>query len=98
MTTDDKIQDEKLKPQIKRETAKISALSSGKIDKSEYLMGEEILPSNESRIIEQVRFTYSEQRKKEMDAITNQNKEPFKMVIIKIEKYLKNQLKKDVIK
>ena len=90
MTTDDKIQDEKLKPQIKRETAKISALSSGKIDKSEYLMGEEILPSNESRIIEQVRFTYSEQRKKEMDAITNQNKEPFKMVIIKIEKYLKN--------
>ena len=90
MTTDDKIQDEKLKPQIKRETAKISALSSGKIDKSEYLMGEGILPSNESRIIEQVRFTYSEQRKKEMDAITNQNKEPFKMVIIKIEKYLKN--------
>ena len=90
MTTDDKIQDEKLKPQIKRETAKISALSSGKIDKSEYLMGEEILPSNESRIIEQVRFTYSEQRKKEMGAITNQNKEPFKMVIIKIEKYLKN--------
>ena len=75
MTTDDKIQDEKLQHKIKRETAKISALSSGKIDKSEYLMGEEIFPSNESRIIEQARFTYSEQRKKEMDAITNQNKE-----------------------
>ena len=75
MTTDDKIQDEKLQHKIKTETAKISALSSGKIDKSEYLMGEEILPSNKSRIIEQARFTYSEQGKKEIDAITNQNKE-----------------------
>ena len=75
MTTDDKIQDEKLQHKIKRETAKISALSSGKIDKSEYLMGEEILPSNKSRIIEQARFTYSQQGKKEIDAITNQNKE-----------------------
>ena len=75
MTTDDKIQDEKLQHKIKRETAKISALSSGKLDKSEYLMGEEILPSNKSRIIEQARFTYSEQGKKEIDAITNQNKE-----------------------
>ena len=75
MTTDDKIQDEKLQHKIKRETAKISASSSGKIDKSEYLMGEEILPSNKSRIIEQARFTYSEQGKKEIDAITNQNKE-----------------------
>ena len=75
MTTDDKIQDEKLQHKIKRETAKISALSSGKIDKSEYLMGEEILPSNKSRIIEQARFTYSEQGKKEIDAIANQNKE-----------------------
>ena len=75
MTTDDKIQDEKLQHKIKRETAKISALSSGKIDKSEYLMGEEILLSNKSRIIDQARFTYSEQGKKEIDAITNQNKE-----------------------
>ena len=75
MTTDDKIQDEKLQHKIKRETAKISALSTRKIDKSEYLMGEEILPSNKSRIIEQARFTYSEQGKKEIDAITNQNKE-----------------------
>ena len=42
-----------------REAAKISALSSGKIDKYEYLTGEEILPSNPSIIIEQTRFTYS---------------------------------------
>ena len=33
-----------------REAAKI-ALSSGKIDKYEYLIGEEILPSNQRQII-----------------------------------------------
>ena len=64
MATLNKIQDEKLQHKIKRETAKISALSSGKIDKSEYLMGEEIFPSNESRIIEQARFTYSATKKR----------------------------------
>ena len=41
------------------EAAKISALSSGKIDKYEYLNGEEILPSNKQEIIEQAKFTYS---------------------------------------
>ena len=35
------------------------ALSSGKIDKCEHLTGEEIVPSDQSRIIEQVSFTYS---------------------------------------
>ena len=45
MATEDKIKDEKLQYDIIRETAKISALSSGKIDKYEYLTGEEILPS-----------------------------------------------------
>ena len=35
------------------------ALSSGKIDKYEYLIGEEILPSNQQQIIEQSKFTYS---------------------------------------
>ena len=38
---------------------KISALSSGKIDKYEYLTGEEILPSNKQQIIEQAKLTYS---------------------------------------
>ena len=38
---------------INREAAKISALSSGKIDKYEYLTGEKILPSNQKQIIEQ---------------------------------------------
>ena len=37
---------EKLQYDKNREAAKISALSSGKIDKYEYLTGEEILPSN----------------------------------------------------
>ena len=47
MTIDDKITDEKVKYDIKREAAKISALSSGKIDK--YLPGEEISPSNQRK-------------------------------------------------
>ena len=59
MTIEDQIRDEKLQYDINREAAKISALSSGKIDKCEYLTGEEILPSNQQQIIEQVNFTYS---------------------------------------
>ena len=59
MTIDDKIKDEKLQYNINREAAKISALLTGKIDKYEYLTGEEILPSDQSRIIEQAKFTYS---------------------------------------
>ena len=39
----DKITDEKLQNDINREAAKISALSSGEIDKYEYLTGQEIL-------------------------------------------------------
>ena len=58
MTIDDKIRDEKLQYDINREAAKISGLSSGKIDKYEYLTGEEILPPNQKRVKEQARFTY----------------------------------------
>ena len=57
MTIEDQIKDEKY--DINREAAKISALSSGKIDKYEYLTGEEILLSNQRQIIEQAKFTYS---------------------------------------
>ena len=39
--------------------AKISALSSGKIDENKYLTGEEILPSNQRQIVEQANFVYS---------------------------------------
>ena len=38
----DQIRDEKLQQEINREAAKISPLSSGKINKYEYLTGEEI--------------------------------------------------------
>ena len=58
MAIDDKINAEKMQYNIKREAAKISALSSGKIDKYEQLTVKEILPSDHSRIIEQAKFTY----------------------------------------
>ena len=47
MTIEDQIRDEKLQYDINREAAELSALPSGKIDKYEYLTGEEILPSNQ---------------------------------------------------
>ena len=59
MTIEDQIKDEKLQYDIDREAAKKSALSSGKVDKYEYLTGEEILLSNQQQIIEQAKFTYS---------------------------------------
>ena len=58
MTFDDKIIDQKLQFDNTRETAEILALSSRKRDKYEYLTGEEILPFNKSRMIEQAKFTY----------------------------------------
>ena len=54
-----KIRDEKLKYDINIDAAKISALSSGEIDKYEYHTGEEILPSDQRIVIEQAKFTYS---------------------------------------
>ena len=65
MTTDVKIRYEKLQYNINIEAAIISALSSGKIDKHEYLTGEEILPSNQRQTIEEVNFVYSPLRKVE---------------------------------
>ena len=59
MTINDQIRDEKLQYDINREAAKISALSSGKIHKYEYLTDEDILLSNQQHIIEQAKFTYS---------------------------------------
>ena len=83
MTIDNKIRDEKLQYDINRQAAKISALSSGKVDQYEYLTGEEILLSDQRRVIEQAKFTYSplgkikkiieDQGRKQIDAITNQN-------------------------
>ena len=58
MAMDDKIRDEKLQYDINREAATILALSSGKIDKYECLIGEKMLLSDQSRMIEQAKFTY----------------------------------------
>ena len=55
MAIDDKVRDEKLQYDINRKPEKISALSSGKIGKFEFLTGQEILPSDQSRI-EQATF------------------------------------------
>ena len=58
MTINDQIRNEKLQYDINREADKISALSSGKIHKYEYLTGEDILSSYQQQIIEQAKFTY----------------------------------------
>ena len=50
MATDDQIENGKLQYNINIKAAKISALSLDKIDKYEYLTGEEILQSNQKKI------------------------------------------------
>ena len=85
MLINDQIRDEKLQYDIDREAVKISALSSGKIHKYEYLTGEDIFPSNQQQIIEQAKITYSplgkafekqiktieDRGKKQVDALKN---------------------------
>ena len=76
MATDDTIRDEQLQYDIKREAAKISALSFGKINKYEYLTDEEILSSDQSKVIEQAKFTNSplgkafQKQKKQVGVVT----------------------------
>ena len=86
MTINDQIRNEKLQYDLNREAAKISALSSGKVHKYEYLTGEDILLSNQQQI-EQAKFTYSplgkafekqiktskNQGEKQIDALENLN-------------------------
>ena len=86
MTINDQIRDEKLQYDINRKAAKISALSSGKIDKHEYLTGEEILPSNQQQIIEQAKFTYSPKAKsfeKQIKTIEDQEQKQVEALKIK---------------
>ena len=86
---DDKIKDVKVKYDINREVAKISALYSGQINKHELLTCEEILPIDQTRIIEQAKFSYSslgqafgkqtktikEQGRKQIEAIKEHGKQ-----------------------
>ena len=77
MTINDQIRDENLRYDIDREAAKISALSSGKLHKYEYLTGEDILPSTQQQIIEQSKSTYSSLGKafeKQTETIEDQGK------------------------
>ena len=81
MTIDDKIRDEKVQYDINWESAKISALSCGKIDKYEYLTGKEILLSDQRKVIEQAKFTYSPLGKaleKRTETIEGQGKKQIK--------------------
>ena len=61
MIIDDKSRDETLQYDINTQAAKVSALSSGKIDKYEYLTPPPLPPPppDQRRVIEQVKFTYS---------------------------------------
>ena len=107
MTIEDQIKDEKLQYDINREAAKISALSSGKIDKYEYHTGEEILPSNQQQIIQQAKFNYSllgraiekqiktieDQGKKRVKAIQDNKQIVNKDMIIKINYYFQEKEK-----
>ena len=83
MTIEHQFKDEKLQYDINRESAKISALSSGKIDKYEYHTGEEILQSNQQQIIQQAKFAYSPLGKaleKQIKTIEDQGKKQVKAI------------------
>ena len=83
MTINDQIRDGKLQRDINREAAKISASSSGKTHKYEYLTGKDILPSNQQQAIEQPKFTYSPLEKafeKQIKTIEDQGEKQIKVI------------------
>ena len=59
MAIHNQIKDEKIQYDIHREAGKISVLSSGKIEKYEYLTGEQIFLLIKNKEKKQVKFTYS---------------------------------------
>ena len=78
-----KVRGEKPQYDIDREVAKISAFSVGKNDKYEYLTGEEILPFDERRGIQQAKFTYFPLRKafgKQATTIAEEGKKQAKAI------------------
>ena len=65
-----------------KKSAKLSGLLSGKIEKYEYLTGEEILPSDQSIIIAQIKLTYfllSKAFEKQIKTIRNKKKNKLKI-------------------
>ena len=98
MTIDSKIGNEKLQYDIDREAAKISALSSGKINKCKYLTGEEVLCSNQKQIIEQAKFTYSplgKAFKKQTRIIVEQGREQNEAIEVHGKQLLKSSSEKE---
>ena len=78
----DKIRNEKVQYNIYKEAVKISALSSGKIEKYDYLTDKEI-PSDQKRMIEQAKFTYfllGKALEKQTKSIEDQGKEQVKAI------------------
>ena len=99
MVIDNKIGDEKLQSDIYREAAKISALSSGKIDKYEFLTGKEMFSLDQRGVIEQAKFAYSaleEAFEKQRKAIEEQGKNKLKLQKFQIQKKKKNQKLKSI--
>ena len=91
MTIDYLIRDGKRQYNINRKTALISTLSSTEIGKYEYLIDEEILPSNRQEIIDQAKFAYSLLGKafeKQIKTIEDQRKKQVKKAL-----KLKEQIK-----
>ena len=70
-----------LQDDINREAGKISVLSSGKIDKYEFLTGKEILPLDQRRVMEQTKFNYSPLERafeKQIKTVEDQGEKPMK--------------------
>ena len=89
MTIRDQIGDKKLQYDITKEAAKISTLSLGEIDQYEYLRGEEILPSDQGRSVEQAKYIYFSLGKaleKETKAIKDQGEKQISAIENRVKK------------
>ena len=98
MAIDSKIGDEKLQYDIDREAAKISALSSGKIDKCKYLTGQKVLCSNQRQVIEQAKFTnspFGKAFKKQTRIIVEQGREQNEAIKVHGKQLLKSSSEKE---
>ena len=74
MAIDDKIRDEQPQYDINMKAAKVSALSSAKSNKYEYLTGKEIPHSDQRRVIEQAKSTYTPLEKEKTKPIEENKK------------------------
>ena len=103
MTIDDKIRDEKLQYEINREGAKIFAKTLDTAYKYEYLTGEEMIPSDRKKLIEQIKFQYGSLGKaleKQTKAIEAQGEKQVKTIVKNSKQLLKSneiQSIKDII-